>query len=398
MGVVLTILKIIGIILLVILCIILALLLIVLFVPFRYEAHVVKEDRGPDAGATEGLKAKAGVTWLLHFVTFHVFFEDGKLRKALKILGINLSKEKPKEKKKKKKTPKEGEERPLSEIAEAHNKKKKAPPEPEAGTQAMPENASADTLTVPVEEEDERTAEEIAEEAAAENETAAENEAVAENEPAAENAPETEDKDSGKEASGGGKKKKKKKSAEEKKAAKAKKAEKPKKPHRKKADTFSEFLWRVAEAVYNICRKIAAKIRGVVEKLKAVYAKIRKWTDFLEDERTKAAIALALKEVGGILKGLAPKKIRGYVRFGHDDPYKTGEQLAYLAACYPLYGRSLSIYPDFEKKVLEGDVDIKGRLYLAAIVWAGLKIILNKNIKYVIRFVKNKEENTNGGE
>ena len=125
---------------------------------------------------------------------------------------------------------------------------------------------------------------------------------------------------------------------------------------------------------------------------------IKKWTDFLQDERTQKAIVLALKEVGGILKGLLPKKVKGYVRYGSGDPCKTGQTLGYLAAAYPLYGRSLSIYPDFEEKTLEGDIDLKGRVFLATIVWAGLKLILNKNIKYVISFVRNKEENANGGE
>ena len=128
MSVVLSILKIIGIILLVILCVVLALLLIVLFVPFRYRAHVVMEERGPDAGAIDGLSASAGVSWLLHLISYEVRFEDKKLAKGLKIFGIDFGKrkkEKEKEKKKKRKVPKEGPERPLSDIA-AEGRKKKA--------------------------------------------------------------------------------------------------------------------------------------------------------------------------------------------------------------------------------------------------------------------------------
>ena len=187
---------------------------------------------------------------------------------------------------------------------------------------------------------------------------------------------------------------------EEKALERARKAEekRQKRAQRKKADSFKEFLWRVAEAIYNVLRKIGAKIAAVIEKLKALWAVVEKWTDFLEDDRTQTAIALALREVGGILKGLLPKKVKGYVRFGHDDPSKTGQQLAYLAAAYPLYGKNLDIYPDFEQKALEGDIELKGRVFLASIVWAGLKLILNKNIKYVIGFVRNKEDKANGGE
>ncbi len=394
MSVVLSILKIIGIILLVILCIILALLLIVLFVPIRYNAHVVKEERGPDGKITEGLTAQAGISWLLHIISFGVSFKEGRLSKGLKIFGIDLSKrKKKKEKKKKRKTAKEGPERPLSEIAEDGKKKK-----------AKAESAPKDLLTAEVPEEEAEISEE--ETAGAEGVTAEETESAAGGTEPPEDAKEAEPPEAApeetgqEEAAGEPQQAEETPDEEEKTAEKAQKkaAAKKKKVHRKKAGSFREFLWRIAEALYNVIRKIVGKIKGVIEKLKGIFALIEKWTDFLEDDRTQDAIALALKEVGGILKGLLPKKVRGYVRFGHDDPSKTGQQLAYLAAAYPLYGKNLDIYPDFEKKALEGDIELKGRVVLAAIVWAGLKLILNKNIKYVIRFVRNKEDKANGGE
>ena len=358
LNVVLTILKIIGIVLLVILALVIALLLIVLFVPIRYSAHVVKEEPEPGGGAIDGLRAEAKVTWLLHLISFRIGFADKKLSKVLKVFGIDLSKKKKeKPKKKKKKVPKEGEERPLSEIASG---KKKVLTDEELD--ALLEETAA-------EEQSERPEEVLKEPGQADTG------GPEEKEPEQEEIPEPEETDEEDDAPPEGKQERK-----------------------QKAKSFSEFLWRIAERVWKVFKKIAAKIRSVVQKIKAVLAKIKKWIDFLADERTQAALVLVLKEVGGILKGWLPKKIRGYVRFGEGDPYRTGERLAYLAACYPLYGRSLSIYPDFENKTLEGDVELKGRIVLAAIVGAGLKLILNKNVKYVIGFMKNKEEQHNGGE
>ena len=71
LGVILGILKIIGITLLVILLIIIALLLIVLFVPIRYKAHGTIEHCDLDdenLDFKEKIKADAGFTWLLHLV------------------------------------------------------------------------------------------------------------------------------------------------------------------------------------------------------------------------------------------------------------------------------------------------------------------------------------------
>ena len=413
MSVVLSILKIIGIILLVILCIILALLLIVLFVPIRYSAHAVKEETGPESKITDGLHAQAGVSWLLHIISFKIAFEGGKLQKGLKIFGIDLSKRKKKKaKKKKRKTAKDGPERPLHEIARAGERKKTAEAEAIAEELLSGEDAESG-------QEEANTTDTTAAEAAKTNETAeaaesVSKERVTETVPGEDGEISEEENSSGQETEAAeaaeeeqpaalSKEELKKKKREEKEARKAEKARKAeekrqKRAQRKKADSFKEFLWRVAEAIYNVLRKIGAKIAAVIEKLKALWAVVEKWTDFLEDDRTQTAIALALREVGGILKGLLPKKVKGYVRFGHDDPSKTGQQLAYLAAAYPLYGKNLDIYPDFEQKALEGDIELKGRVFLASIVWAGLKLILNKNIKYVIGFVRNKEDKANGGE
>jgi len=414
-SVVLSILKIIGIILLVILCIILALLLIVLFVPIRYGARAVKEEQGPDGKITDGLRAQAGVSWLAHIISFKIAFEGGKLSKGLKIFGIDLSKrKKQKAKKKKKKTVKEGPERPLSEIASSGEKKEKAAPEQSAAEEVPREEITGSVGAESGEPAENDAADSVlnsGETAQPEPDHSGENgeetspdgsepEGAGEEGPEGAERPEESEEPEPEKLSKEELKKRKREAKEAKKAAKARAAEekKQRRAHRKKADSFTEFLWRVAEAVYNVFRKIAEKIKGVIEKLKAVFALIEKWMDFLDDDRTQKAIALALKEVGGILKGILPKKVKGYVRFGHDDPSKTGQQLAYLAAAYPLYGKNLDIYPDFEKKALEGDIELKGRIFLATIVWAGLKLILNKNIKYVIGFVRNKEDKANGGE
>ena len=50
------------------------------------------------------------------------------------------------------------------------------------------------------------------------------------------------------------------------------------------------------------------------------------------------------------------------VRFGLEDPYDTGRILAVLSMLYPFYGEHIDIYPDFEYRILEGHLLIKGRI------------------------------------
>ena len=75
----------------------------------------------------------------------------------------------------------------------------------------------------------------------------------------------------------------------------------------------------------------------------------------------REALLHAKKEVLYFLKKAAPKKVTGTVRFGFNDPALTGETLGILGMIYGKLPKDLSIQPDFEQEILQGDVRMKGR-------------------------------------
>mgnify|MGYP000205271042 CR=1 FL=1 len=86
----------------------------------------------------------------------------------------------------------------------------------------------------------------------------------------------------------------------------------------------------------------------------------------------KAAWGRLKKELFRILRLLRPRKFTGAVRFGLEDPYDTGRILAVLSMLYPFYGEHIDIYPDFEYRILEGHLLIKGRIrgiYAVIVLW-----------------------------
>lgn len=66
------------------------------------------------------------------------------------------------------------------------------------------------------------------------------------------------------------------------------------------------------------------------------------------------------KEVLYFPEKAAPKKVTGTVRFGFNDPALTGETLGILGMIYGKLPKDLSIQPDFEQEILQGDVRMKG--------------------------------------
>ena len=131
--------------------------------------------------------------------------------------------------------------------------------------------------------------------------------------------------------------------------------------------------------------KILRKIGSICRKIGAVY-------DFFFDERVQAFLSQIMGLIRKLIGHVLPKKLIGYVRFGLDDPGYTGRVLAAVAPFYPKYGKSFSVQPDFEDLVLEGKAELKGRVYLFYVAYIGLRAILNKNTKYVIRELKKLKE------
>ena len=82
---ILNILKIVGIVILAILGIILFILLLLLFIPFRYRV-VGQYDEKKKFG-------RVNVSWLLHFISAKLLYEEKSLDLAVKIIGIPVFKE-----------------------------------------------------------------------------------------------------------------------------------------------------------------------------------------------------------------------------------------------------------------------------------------------------------------
>ena len=55
-----------------------------------------------------------------------------------------------------------------------------------------------------------------------------------------------------------------------------------------------------------------------------------------------------------LIRHVLPRKIRGSITFGCEDPALTGQILGAVAIAYPLYGKGVAVYPRFEEKISGG--------------------------------------------
>lgn len=145
--------------------------------------------------------------------------------------------------------------------------------------------------------------------------------------------------------------------------------------------------------------KIKCKIQKIRETIGNTISKIKKLMHqkdevqrILGKPETKAAFSFAWDKLKRLLKHILPRKMKGYVAYGADNPATTGQVLGILSVLYARTGRLLDIRPNFEEKQLECDVELKGRIQVFTLLVIVVKVVLNKELRQLIKeFQKLKE-------
>jgi len=139
--------------------------------------------------------------------------------------------------------------------------------------------------------------------------------------------------------------------------------------------------------------KISGRIGETFEKLGRLKQKAEWWTDFITDERTGFALSCVLGEVKKILAHVLPRRFYGRMSFGFEDPSITGRILAAAGATIPFHKNSVELHPSFEEKnMLDADVGLKGRIYGIRFAASAVRILLNRDVWFVIKTMKHKED------
>lgn len=126
----------------------------------------------------------------------------------------------------------------------------------------------------------------------------------------------------------------------------------------------------------------AARMR---ERLHSAKMKYRKLKRTLTDEENKKTFRLVRRQIVRLIRHLLPQTLKGTLRFGFEDPSYTGQVLAAVSPFYGVYARSFTLIPEFEEKILEGEVHIRGRIRAATVLWTAGRVFLNKNFRRLLR-------------
>lgn len=348
LHIILTILKIVGIILLVLLALILLILLAVLLVPVHYRATGEKEEKD--------LHGQVVISWLLHILHIRICYRNKQMEKEVFLFGIPLFALRERIRQWKK-------DRARKKRIKERKKSKNSKKEPEAETlkrETAPDNKTETIVDAQTDDHTETTADTQADDhTGTTSDTQTDDHTETTSDTQADSHGETAgDKQDG---------------------------------LRSKWKKLKKFSFHPFAFIRSFLEKIQSKIRKIKFTIQGTCDKIKYYYRLLQAEATKNALADIKYRLKKILKHIFPRKIQGALHFGFEDPSWTGRALGAVAVFYPKYGKQISITPYFDREILEGQLDVRGRIRVGTLLWHALKLYMNKEVKQLYKRIRHKE-------
>lgn len=163
---------------------------------------------------------------------------------------------------------------------------------------------------------------------------------------------------------------------------------------------FFEKIWLklsdIGSKIRNIPNRIRGIFEGISEKKNRILSKLQGLRDkkdailnILYDEKNKPSFDKVKKNSFALLRHIKPRKLKGNIYFGFEDPSSTGCVLGLLSMLYPIYEDKLMLYPDFEKQIFQGDLSFSGRIRVSVLLYLIVPLIFDKDIRRIINLFKN---------
>ena len=148
--------------------------------------------------------------------------------------------------------------------------------------------------------------------------------------------------------------------------------------------TLIRFIKKLLEKLI----KIKYTILKICDKIKHIIKNVRYYVAIMKSNCFQRAFSLCKEEVFSLIKSIMPRKLKGNFLIGTGDPASTAQILAVHGMLYPFIGNHITIAPDFENTVIEGDLFIKGRITVFKILKTAVKVYFNKDVRKVLRLLK----------
>ena len=150
------------------------------------------------------------------------------------------------------------------------------------------------------------------------------------------------------------------------------------------AEKFQGFIRKIRQTV----DKFKCTIQRLCDRIEETSEKKDKLKAFIADAAHRNAFGRGKKELIKLLGRLSPKVLQADIHYGFEDPSLTGRVLAGFGILYPFLGDNVQITPDFQEKILEGKLYVKGRIYVRHLAVTAVKLLLDGDVRRTIKDIR----------
>ena len=109
---------------------------------------------------------------------------------------------------------------------------------------------------------------------------------------------------------------------------------------------------RIKKRLKRAKERLIDNLRHIKEKKDAIIG-------FLQNPGNQRLFRFLKKSIKKLLKHMLPRRTKGYIKYGFDDPYYTGKLLSYISLFSIAYNKDIKVIPAFDKQVIDFDFNYK---------------------------------------
>ena len=154
-------------------------------------------------------------------------------------------------------------------------------------------------------------------------------------------------------------------------------------------------LHTLVNKIKNVYYKIKAFIRRAIDTVKAALNKSQAAADTIKHKYTEIRnkvtdpenielVRFLWTQIKAVMNIIKPAKYNINIRYGFEDSATTGWVAVRFAVLYGLMGMDVSIIPDFDNSIFEGDIYMKGRFNLYSFLIIAVRLYRNKSFRKLI--------------
>lgn len=138
-------------------------------------------------------------------------------------------------------------------------------------------------------------------------------------------------------------------------------------------------------------KKARFTISRLCDKMENIRDNVEYYKERLTAEENRLFLKRTKERIFAVLKSIKPKVLTARVVCGTGSPDTTGYVCAVYGMLYPVIEDRISFTADFENKVLDGELSVKGKVRVVTLVRHGIKILLDKQLKVFLKEMKRED-------